>query len=59
MICKRNTLTFFYKQPVYKELALDQQIAKQVSGLNHFSLSNNKKKQIKEKWSFSFVINVT
>ena len=33
---------FFYKQRVYKRLALRCQIAKQLSGLNLFSLSNNK-----------------
>ena len=29
-------------QPVYKQLALEQQVAKQLSGLNPYSLSNNK-----------------
>ena len=33
---------FFYKQPVYKKLALGWQIAKQLSGINPLSLSNNK-----------------
>ena len=33
---------FFYKQPVYKQVALGWQIAKQLSGLNILSLSNNK-----------------
>ena len=32
----------FYKQSVYKQLALGCQIAKQLSGLNPFSQSNNK-----------------
>ena len=32
----------FYKQPVDKQLALAWQIAKQLSGLNPLSLSNNK-----------------
>ena len=32
----------FYKQPVYKQLALAWQIAKQLSGLNPLSLRNNK-----------------
>ena len=32
----------FYKQPVYKQLAFAWQIAKQLSGLNPLSLSNNK-----------------
>ena len=33
---------FFYKQPVYEQLALGWQAAKQLSGLKPFSLSNNK-----------------
>ena len=36
-----NTLSFFYKQPVYKQLALGWQITKQLSGLNPILLSNN------------------
>ena len=36
-----NTLSFFYKQPVYKQLALEWQITKQLSGLNPILLSNN------------------
>ena len=32
----------FYKQPVYKQLALTWKIDKQLSGLNPLSLSNNK-----------------
>ena len=55
MICKEIHL-FFYKQPVYKQLALRRQIAKQLSGPGPFSLSNNK--NYKEKWSFSSVVNV-
>ena len=51
------TLSFF-KQPAYKQVALGWQIAKQLLGLKRLSLSNNKKLKIKEKWSFSFVINV-
>ena len=31
----------FYKQPVYEQLALAWQIAKQLSGLDPVSLSNN------------------
>ena len=31
----------FYKQPVYEQLALAWQIAKQLSGLDPLSLSNN------------------
>ena len=33
---------FFYKQPVFKQLGLGWQIAKQLSGLNPLPLSNNK-----------------
>ena len=40
MICKEVHL-FFYKQPVFKQLALESQIAKQILGLNPFSLNNN------------------
>ena len=57
MICKEIHL-FCYKQPGYKQLALKQQIAQQLPRLNLFSLSHNKKVQIKEKWRFSFVVNV-
>ena len=32
----------FYKQPIYKQLALGWQIANQLSGLNSLSQSNNK-----------------
>ena len=35
-------LSFFYKQPVYKQPSLGSKIAKQLSGLNPLSLSNNK-----------------
>ena len=38
----------FYKQPVYKQLALTWQIAKQLWGLNHLSLSNNKNYNLKK-----------
>ena len=37
----------FYKQPVYKQLALAWQIAKKLSGLNPLSLSNNKNYSLK------------
>ena len=33
---------FFYKQPVYKQVALGWKISKQLSGVNPFSLRNNK-----------------
>ena len=36
---------FFLMQPVYKQLAFEQKIAKQLSGFNPFSLSNNSKYQ--------------
>ena len=34
--------SFFYKLPVYKQLAHGRQITKQLSGLNPYSLSNKK-----------------
>ena len=37
----------FFKQLVYKQLALAWQIAKQLSGLNPLSLSNNKNYSLK------------
>ena len=37
----------FYEQPVYKQLSLAWQIAKQLSGLNPFSLSSNKTYSLK------------
>ena len=39
--CRQYT-TFFYKQPVYRQLALGWETAKQLSGLSLLSLSNNK-----------------
>ena len=36
-VTHENTLTFLYKQPVYDQLALRWQIAKQLSGLNPLS----------------------
>ena len=50
-----DTLSFCYEQRVYKQLALEWQIAKQLSEPNPISLSNNKTRD-KEKWSF-FAIN--
>ena len=38
----------FYKQPVYKQLALAWQIAKQLSGLESLSLSNIKNCRLKK-----------
>ena len=48
----RSTLIFLYKQSVYKQLALGCQIAKQLSGLNPFSLSNNKKYRLRKSGVF-------
>ena len=42
IIIFRYTLSFFYKQSVYKQLGLGWQIAKQLSGLIPISLNNNK-----------------
>ena len=39
---------FFYKQAVYKQLALWWQIAKQLSGLIPFSINNNKNYRLKK-----------
>ena len=46
----------FYKQTVYKQLALSWQIPEQLSGLNPRLLSKNKNCRLK-KWSFSSVVN--
>ena len=43
-----STLSSFYKQTVYKWLALGSQNAKQLSGLKPLSLSNNKNYRLKE-----------
>ena len=51
------TFCFFYEQPIYKQPAYEWQIAEQLSELNALLVSNNKKLQIKEKWTFSLVIN--
>ena len=47
-----HTLSFFYKQPAYKQLALRWQFAKQLSGLNSLSLSNNKNYRLKKSGVF-------
>ena len=39
---------FLYKQPVYKQLILGRQSAKQLSGLKPLSLSFNKNHRLKE-----------
>ena len=48
-----STLSFFYKQPVSKQLALGWQIAKQLSGLNFLSLSNNENYKLKKSGVFT------
>ena len=44
---------FFYKQPVYEQLALGWKIAKQLSGINPLLLSNNKNYRLKKSGVFS------
>ena len=39
---------FFNKQPGYRQIALKWQIAKQLSGLNSLSVSNNKNCRLKK-----------
>ena len=46
-------LFFFYKQPVYEQLALGWKIAKQLSGINPLLLSNNKNYRLKKSGVFS------
>ena len=46
------TLICFYKEPVYKQLALKWQIANQLSGLNPVSLSNNKNYRLRKSGVF-------
>ena len=38
MICKEIHLSFFYKEPGYKQLALEQQIAQQLSHNKRYRL---------------------
>ena len=45
-------LFFIVNRLVYKQLALGWQIAKQLSGFNLFSLSNNKNYRLKKKGVF-------
>ena len=49
-----NSTYFYYKQPVYKQLALalEWQIAKLLSWLKPLSLSNNKNYILKKSGSF-------
>ena len=42
----------FFKQLVFKQLVLGWQIAKKLSGLNPFSLSNNKNYSLKKSGAF-------
>ena len=49
---QRSTLIFFLKQPVFKQLALGWQIAKQLSGRNPISLSNYKNYTVKKRGVF-------
>ena len=44
----KYTQNFFNKQPVYKQLALEWQIAKQLSELNHLPLRNSKNYRLKK-----------
>ena len=46
------TLIFFNKQPVYKQLALGWQIAKQLSGPHPFSLSKYENYRLKKNGVF-------
>ena len=46
---------FFYKQPVFKQLAHGSQIAKQLSGVNLFSLSNNINYRLKKSGNKEFL----
>ena len=45
-------LYLFYKRPVYKQLALERQIAMQLSGLNPYSLSNDEKYRLRKSGVF-------
>ena len=45
---------FFYNEPVFKQIALGWQIAEQLSGLNPFSVSNNKNYRLKKGEVFPF-----
>ena len=45
---------FFNKQPGYEQIALEQQIAQQLSRLNPFSLSHYKKYRLRKSGVFPF-----
>ena len=49
---KHSTLSFFNMQPIHKQLAFRCQIAKPLSGLSPFSLSNNKNYGLKKSGAF-------
>ena len=49
----------FYKQPVYKQLALRWQIAKQLSGLNLLALSNDKNYKLQKTGVFPAAVKPT
>ena len=51
-IINHNVLIFFYKQPIYKQLTLVWQIAKQLSGFNPLSPSNNKNYRFRKRRFF-------
>ena len=51
-MCKEIHLLFFYKQPGYNQLALEQQIALQLSRLNPFLLSHDKKYRLRKSGVF-------
>ena len=52
------TSTFFNKQPVYEQLALGCQAAKQLSGLNLFSIGNNQNCRLLKRGVFPLQIKV-
>ena len=52
MVCKEIHLFFLYIETAYQQLALEQQIGKQLSELNPFSLSNNKKYRLRKSGVF-------
>ena len=57
-ITQSSVHLLFYKQPVYKQLTLRWRNAKQLSGFNPLSPSNNKIYILKRTEVFSFVINI-
>ena len=55
MVCLDYTY-LFYMQPLYEQLPLGCQIAKQLSGLNLFLLRNNKDYRLKKRGVFHLII---